>query len=76
MSFLRVNRFVIKFPFIGSFFSFPALGSGSNSVSVYAENRINVERSIRLLNHLVKFSHKIIQLFCINWIYELDFKHL
>jgi hypothetical protein len=38
---------------LGSFFLFPALGSGSNSVSIYAENRINVERSIRLLNYLV-----------------------
>ncbi|KAI7873515.1 uncharacterized protein EV154DRAFT_396922, partial [Mucor mucedo] len=36
----------------GSFFLFPSLGSGSNSVSIYAENRINVERSIRLLNYL------------------------
>lgn len=38
---------------LGSFFLFPSLGSGSNSVSIYAENRINVERSIRLLNYLV-----------------------
>ncbi|CEP09750.1 hypothetical protein [Parasitella parasitica] len=36
----------------GSYFKFPVLGSGSNSISVYAENRIYVERSIRLLNHL------------------------
>ncbi|CAO3632359.1 unnamed protein product [Mucor fragilis] len=36
----------------GSYFKFPMLGSGSNSVSIYAENRIYVERSIRLLNHL------------------------
>ncbi|KAL7323088.1 hypothetical protein PS15p_211041 [Mucor circinelloides] len=36
----------------GSYFKFPTLGSGSNSVSIYAENRIYVERSIRLLNHL------------------------
>ncbi|KAI8081949.1 uncharacterized protein B0P05DRAFT_538748 [Gilbertella persicaria] len=37
----------------GSFFSFPALGAGSNFVSIYAENRVNVERSIRLLNYLI-----------------------
>ncbi|GAA5812917.1 hypothetical protein MFLAVUS_006378 [Mucor flavus] len=36
----------------GSYFIFPALGSGSNSLSIYAENRINVERSVRLLNYL------------------------
>ncbi|KAI8973356.1 hypothetical protein BDF20DRAFT_881939 [Mycotypha africana] len=36
----------------GSFFLFPAVGSGNNSVSIYAENRIYAERSIRLLNHL------------------------
>ncbi|KAL9548218.1 hypothetical protein MBANPS3_005799 [Mucor bainieri] len=36
----------------GSYFKFPMIGSGSNSVSIYAENRIYVERSIRLLNHL------------------------
>ncbi|OBZ82802.1 hypothetical protein A0J61_09148 [Choanephora cucurbitarum] len=37
----------------GSFFSFPILGATSNTVSVYAENRVNVERSIRLLNQLI-----------------------
>ncbi|KAG2224282.1 hypothetical protein INT45_012850 [Circinella minor] len=36
----------------GSFVSFPALGSGSNTVTVYAENRINAERTLRSLNHL------------------------
>ncbi|KAI8645403.1 hypothetical protein BD408DRAFT_459344 [Parasitella parasitica] len=36
----------------GSYFKFPLLGSGSNTVSIYAENRIYVERSIRLLNYL------------------------
>ncbi|KAK4517913.1 uncharacterized protein ATC70_001262 [Mucor velutinosus] len=36
----------------GSYFKFPILGSGSSSISIFAENRIYVERSIRLLNHL------------------------
>ncbi|KAI9498114.1 hypothetical protein BDB00DRAFT_801188 [Zychaea mexicana] len=36
----------------GSFIAFPALGSGSNTVTVYAENRINAERTLRSLNHL------------------------
>ncbi|CAO3630340.1 unnamed protein product [Mucor hiemalis] len=36
----------------GSYLKFPVLGSGENKVSIYAENRINVERSIRLLNYL------------------------
>ncbi|KAI8378403.1 hypothetical protein BD560DRAFT_325462 [Blakeslea trispora] len=37
----------------GSFFAFPTLGAGDNMISVYAENRVNVERSIRLLNQLI-----------------------
>ncbi|KAI8149708.1 hypothetical protein BJV82DRAFT_504932, partial [Fennellomyces sp. T-0311] len=36
----------------GSFIAFPALGSGSNTVTAYAENRINAERTLRSLNHL------------------------
>ncbi|KAI9279008.1 hypothetical protein BDA99DRAFT_493747 [Phascolomyces articulosus] len=36
----------------GSFVAFPALGSGSNTLTVYAENRINAERTLRSLNHL------------------------
>lgn len=39
---------------IGSFIAFPALGSGSNTITVYAENRINVERTLRSLNYLVR----------------------
>ncbi|KAI8879815.1 hypothetical protein K501DRAFT_192731, partial [Backusella circina FSU 941] len=42
----------------GSFFLFPSVGSGSNSVSIYAENRIYGERSTRLLNYL---THNIYQ---------------
>ena len=45
---------ILEFSVIGSFFSFPILGATSNTVSVYAENRVNVERSIRLLNQLVR----------------------
>ncbi|KAI9469022.1 MAG: hypothetical protein EXX96DRAFT_590174 [Benjaminiella poitrasii] len=36
----------------GSFISLSPLGSGKNSVTVYAENRIYTERSIRLFNRL------------------------
>ncbi|KAG2184834.1 hypothetical protein INT43_000747 [Umbelopsis isabellina] len=36
----------------GSFIALPALGSGSNTITVYAENRVNVERTLRSLNHL------------------------
>ncbi|KAI9007546.1 hypothetical protein CLU79DRAFT_688008, partial [Phycomyces nitens] len=36
-----------------SFIRFPLLGSGDNKIIVYAENRVNVERTFRLLNYLV-----------------------
>ncbi|SAM09295.1 hypothetical protein [Absidia glauca] len=36
----------------GSVILFPALGSGCNTVTVYGENRVSVERSLRLLNYL------------------------
>ncbi|KAI9303450.1 hypothetical protein BJ944DRAFT_289386 [Cunninghamella echinulata] len=36
----------------GSVIIFPALGSGCNTITVYAENRVNVERTFRLLNYL------------------------
>ncbi|KAI9319971.1 hypothetical protein BX666DRAFT_2025001 [Dichotomocladium elegans] len=48
----------------GSFVAFPALGSGSNTVTVYAENRINAERTLRSLNYLI---YKIYEVsFCIK----------
>ncbi|OAD77214.1 hypothetical protein PHYBLDRAFT_142718 [Phycomyces blakesleeanus NRRL 1555(-)] len=37
----------------GSFIRFPLLGSGDNKIVVYAENRVNVERTYRLLNYLI-----------------------
>ncbi|CAO3628010.1 unnamed protein product [Cunninghamella blakesleeana] len=36
----------------GSVIIFPALGSGCNTITVYAENRVNAERTYRLLNYL------------------------
>lgn len=60
----------IKFPTLGSYFIFPALGSGSNSLSIYAENRINVERSVRLLNYLVRLIHLNICSFFFNILYS------
>ncbi|KAI8390924.1 uncharacterized protein BYT42DRAFT_490751 [Radiomyces spectabilis] len=36
----------------GSFIEFPALGANSGTVVVYAENRVNAERTLRLLNYL------------------------
>ncbi|CDS11242.1 hypothetical protein LRAMOSA03505 [Lichtheimia ramosa] len=48
----------------GSFIAFPALGSGSNTITVYAENRINVERTLRSLNYLI---YKVYEVsFCIK----------
>ncbi|KAI8340718.1 hypothetical protein BC941DRAFT_347623 [Chlamydoabsidia padenii] len=34
----------------GSFVGFPPLGSGEDSISVYAENRVNAERTLRAIN--------------------------
>ncbi|ORZ20701.1 hypothetical protein BCR42DRAFT_321898 [Absidia repens] len=34
----------------GSFVGFPPLGSGDDSISVYAENRVNAERTLRAIN--------------------------
>lgn len=39
----------------GSFIAFPKMGSDSNLVTVYAENRVNAERTLRSLHYLVKF---------------------
>ncbi|KAI8337280.1 hypothetical protein BC941DRAFT_353275, partial [Chlamydoabsidia padenii] len=39
----------------GSVILFPALGSGCNTVTVYGENRVSVERTLRLLNYLLSF---------------------
>ncbi|KAI9019443.1 hypothetical protein CLU79DRAFT_758842 [Phycomyces nitens] len=36
----------------GSFIALPALGSGTGLVTVYAENRVNAERTLRSLNFL------------------------
>lgn len=49
-----VNEVTLTTFAIGSFIAFPALGSGSNTITVYAENRINVERTLRSLNYLVR----------------------
>ncbi|CEG62961.1 hypothetical protein RMATCC62417_00185 [Rhizopus microsporus] len=35
-----------------SFIHFPKMGTGSNLVTVYAENQVNVERTLRSLHHL------------------------
>ncbi|KAI8380973.1 uncharacterized protein BYT42DRAFT_604031 [Radiomyces spectabilis] len=42
----------------GSFIAFPMLGSGSSTVTVYAENRTNVERTLRLINHMATRIYK------------------
>jgi hypothetical protein len=39
--------------YLGSFIALPAIGSGNNTITVYAENRVNVERTLRSLNYLV-----------------------
>ncbi|KAI8371769.1 uncharacterized protein BYT42DRAFT_81246 [Radiomyces spectabilis] len=36
----------------GSFIELPLVGSGENRIAVYAENRVNVERTLRALNFL------------------------
>lgn len=38
------------FFYIGAFIEFPPIGSGDNRVTVYAENRVNAERTLRALN--------------------------
>jgi hypothetical protein len=40
----------------GSFVSFPKMGSGGNLVTVYAESRVNAERTLRSLHFLVSNS--------------------
>lgn len=37
----------------GSFVSFPKMGSRNNLVTVYAESRVNAERTLRSLHFLV-----------------------
>jgi hypothetical protein len=37
----------------GSFIEFPKMGSGSNRVKVFAESRVNAERTLRSLHFLV-----------------------
>lgn len=37
----------------GSFIDFPPRGSKSSVVTVYAENRVNAERTLRSINFLV-----------------------
>ncbi|CAO3626042.1 unnamed protein product [Cunninghamella blakesleeana] len=36
----------------GSFIHFPPIGSGVNQIHVYAENKISIDRTLRLLNYL------------------------
>ncbi|KAI9308057.1 hypothetical protein BJ944DRAFT_175465 [Cunninghamella echinulata] len=36
----------------GSFIHFPPIGAGTNQIHIYAENKINIERTLRLLNYL------------------------
>ena len=42
--------FDINFPYLGAYIEFPPIGSGDNRVTVYAENRVNAERTLRALN--------------------------
>ncbi|ORX43466.1 hypothetical protein DM01DRAFT_1340736 [Hesseltinella vesiculosa] len=37
----------------GSFVHFPSIGSGTSAIQVYAENSVNLDRTIRLLNLMV-----------------------
>lgn len=39
---------------LGSFISFSTFGSEENDIQVYAENNINVDRTLRSLNYLVR----------------------
>lgn len=45
---------------LGSYIAFPPMGSGGSVVTVYAENRVNAERTLRSLNFLVRFLFSIV----------------
>lgn len=47
----------------GSFLSFPKMGSRQNIVTVYAESRVNAERTLRSLHFLVKKYHLYIHIY-------------
>ncbi|ORX46310.1 hypothetical protein DM01DRAFT_1293755, partial [Hesseltinella vesiculosa] len=58
----------------GSVIIFPALGSGCSTITVYAENRLRAERTLRLLNYLVRRSRRdIIDQICSKSGVELMF---
>lgn len=61
LSFLFFNVFIL-----GSFISFSTFGSDQNNVQVYAENYINVERTLRSLNYLVRNTMCIFTHLCSN----------
>ena len=42
-----------------TFISFPPIGSSTSLITVYGENRVNVQRTIRSVMHLVRFSPNI-----------------
>lgn len=48
--------------YLGSYISFPTFGSEKSQIQVYAENNINVERTLRSLNYLV-ITKKIVKIF-------------
>lgn len=50
---------------VASFILFSAPGSGNNMITVFAESRVNAERTLRALNHLVKFIHMVTFTLCL-----------
>lgn len=60
---------------LGSFIAFPPIGSGSGTVTVYAENRVNAERTLRSLNFLVGSTHKVYHVIHLTLFY-IDLQHL
>src|SRR6202045_1545964 len=47
------SLYFMGFPIVASFIQFSAPGSASNMMTVFAESRVNAERTLRALNHLV-----------------------
>lgn len=43
----------LTLPLVASFILFSTPGSGNNMITVFAESRVNAERTLRALNHLV-----------------------
>lgn len=61
---------------LGSFIAFPPIGSGSGTVTVYAENRVNAERTLRSLNFLVCSTLTQCTLWHIAHLIHIDLQHL